>query len=390
MRRQLFAVVLGLVVAPHNVVVAQSPALADMRLLSVEDSATYRLYRYVVANPVASPGGVASVDLDVTATPGYGGFVLDGSGAFYDLTSIASPVPVAPFVDVGPSSPSGWSSYLRRTGELHWTASSRSLSHLDSISPGDSLTGFLVRSTYLPGVRTVRVLPTLQACCTQPWGDEITNPNMEHREPVFYAAEGLTVAPRYAAQEVVLTVVQSQLDAVCTDPLWIDDAGLCSQLSDSLDAAETRLANDDVIGARAAVGAAGEIVYANREPFGAIESNAEWLLRLNLAQLLENLPEPSVPIWAAPVTYAVGDEVSYEGLNYRCRRSHTSQSGWEPPNVYALWERINTGGEWAPQVIYQTDDEATYDGTTYRVIQGHQAQVGWEPPNQPALWEEVN
>jgi streptogrisin C len=58
--------------------------------------------------------------------------------------------------------------------------------------------------------------------------------------------------------------------------------------------------------------------------------------------------------------------------------------------VYALWERINTGGEWAPQVIYQTDDEAAYQGTTYRAIQGHQSQAGWEPPNQPALWEEVN
>ncbi|HKI83636.1 MAG TPA: carbohydrate-binding protein [Candidatus Krumholzibacteria bacterium] len=201
---------------------------------------------------------------------------------------------------------------------------------------------------------------------------------------------GLATVPRYMPSEVTVDLLQSQISTVCTGPLWIDDAGLCSQLSDSLDAAETRLANDDFIGARAAVGAAGEIVYANREPFGAIESNAEWLLRLNLAQLLENLPEPSVPTWAAPVTYAVGDEVSYEGLDYRCRQSHTSQSGWEPPNVYALWERINTGGEWAPQVIYQTDDEATYDGTTYRVIQGHQAQVGWEPPNQPALWEEVN
>jgi chitodextrinase len=114
------------------------------------------------------------------------------------------------------------------------------------------------------------------------------------------------------------------------------------------------------------------------------------LLRLNLEQLLENLPEPGLPIWAASVSYVVGNEVSHQGLEYRCRQSHTSQVGWEPPNVYALWERINTGGQWAPQVIYQTNDEAAYEGTTYRAIQGHQSQAGWEPPNQPALWEEVN
>lgn len=98
----------------------------------------------------------------------------------------------------------------------------------------------------------------------------------------------------------------------------------------------------------------------------------------------------ALPEWTAGEHYSVGEEVSFQGLDYRCRQSHTSQSDWEPPNVYALWERINTGGEWAPQVIYQTGDETIYQGTTYRAIQGHQSQTGWEPPNQPALWGLAN
>jgi chitinase len=47
--------------------------------------------------------------------------------------------------------------------------------------------------------------------------------------------------------------------------------------------------------------------------------------------------------WAANVSYAVSDIVTYGGKGYDCRQSHTSLPGWEPPNVAALWlER--TGG----------------------------------------------
>jgi hypothetical protein len=105
---------------------------------------------------------------------------------------------------------------------------------------------------------------------------------------------------------------------------------------------------------------------------------------------LEALVPASLPVWIPGTSYAVGAEALYDGLGYRARQAHTAQAGWEPPNVYALWERINAGGEWAPQVIYQTGEEATYQGTTYRAIQGHQALVGWQPPNVPALWEQVN
>lgn len=42
--------------------------------------------------------------------------------------------------------------------------------------------------------------------------------------------------------------------------------------------------------------------------------------------------------------------------------------------------------EWSPGTTYAVDDEVTYQGTTYRVVQAHTAQPGWEPPNVPALW----
>ncbi|MDF5752114.1 lytic polysaccharide monooxygenase [Spongiactinospora sp. TRM90649] len=43
--------------------------------------------------------------------------------------------------------------------------------------------------------------------------------------------------------------------------------------------------------------------------------------------------------WAAGTSYAAGDRVTYNGVTYRCSQAHTAMSGWEPPNVPALWQR---------------------------------------------------
>ncbi|WP_430122913.1 fibronectin type III domain-containing protein [Paenibacillus solani] len=46
-------------------------------------------------------------------------------------------------------------------------------------------------------------------------------------------------------------------------------------------------------------------------------------------------------------------------------------------------------GPWAPNVSYAVNDTATYSGNTYKVIQPHTSLTGWEPPNVPALWQLV-
>ncbi|GAA4607881.1 streptogrisin C [Actinoplanes octamycinicus] len=44
--------------------------------------------------------------------------------------------------------------------------------------------------------------------------------------------------------------------------------------------------------------------------------------------------------WAPGVTYAAGAQVTYGGAAYRCLQQHTSMTGWEPPAVPALWQRL--------------------------------------------------
>jgi chitin-binding protein len=53
-------------------------------------------------------------------------------------------------------------------------------------------------------------------------------------------------------------------------------------------------------------------------------------------------PDPTDPggSWAPGVSYAVGATVTYGGATYRCLQAHTSQAGWTPTAVPALWQRI--------------------------------------------------
>ncbi|BFV55636.1 M20/M25/M40 family metallo-hydrolase [Kitasatospora sp. CMC57] len=49
---------------------------------------------------------------------------------------------------------------------------------------------------------------------------------------------------------------------------------------------------------------------------------------------------PGTGTWAAGTTYKAGDVVTYNGVSYRCIQGHTAQTGWEPPIVPALWQRL--------------------------------------------------
>lgn len=88
------------------------------------------------------------------------------------------------------------------------------------------------------------------------------------------------------------------------------------------------------------------------------------------------------PAWAAGVDYAVQERIRYDGTLYRCEQAHTSQTGWEPPNVPALWTAVSLDEwpEWVQptgaQDAYQTGDKVTHNETHW--ISTVDANV-WEP-----------
>ncbi|MFI6319468.1 carbohydrate-binding protein, partial [Nonomuraea sp. NPDC050556] len=48
------------------------------------------------------------------------------------------------------------------------------------------------------------------------------------------------------------------------------------------------------------------------------------------------------PAWAPWTAYTAGTRVTYNGVDYECWQPHTSQPGWEPPNVPALWKNLGS------------------------------------------------
>ena len=60
------------------------------------------------------------------------------------------------------------------------------------------------------------------------------------------------------------------------------------------------------------------------------------------------------PEWESGMTLTVGHKLQYGGKLYRVIQAHTSQEGWEPENVPALWEEI-----------CETHDGSRYDPIPY-------------------------
>ena len=88
------------------------------------------------------------------------------------------------------------------------------------------------------------------------------------------------------------------------------------------------------------------------------------------------------PLWLTGTAYAVGDRRQYNGLLYRCVQAHTSQEGWEPPNVPALWVRTSTE-EWPEWIqpqgahdAYNAGDKCSHNGKHW--ISDVDGNV-WEP-----------
>jgi chitinase len=49
---------------------------------------------------------------------------------------------------------------------------------------------------------------------------------------------------------------------------------------------------------------------------------------------------PTGTAWTAWTAYSAGARVTYNGAEYQCIQGHTSQPGWEPANVPALWRAL--------------------------------------------------
>ena len=98
----------------------------------------------------------------------------------------------------------------------------------------------------------------------------------------------------------------------------------------------------------------------------------------------------ATPEWKPGMTLAVGDTVMHGGSMFVVIQSHTTQADWIPGTAtQSLYRRVQPeeSTEWQPDTDYATGAECTYEGSAYTCLQGHTSQAGWEPPNVPSLWK---
>lgn len=117
--------------------------------------------------------------------------------------------------------------------------------------------------------------------------------------------------------------------------------------------------------------------------------------RLTDTELLSIQPALEGRVWKPGLAVQVGDVYTYGAFLWRCVQAHTTQGDWPPDIVPALWRKVEVISEtevrvWQAGVDYAVGDEVAYpdaDGSFFTCLQAHTSQAGWEPPNVPALWK---
>ncbi|HZD93517.1 MAG TPA: carbohydrate-binding protein, partial [Candidatus Sulfotelmatobacter sp.] len=89
----------------------------------------------------------------------------------------------------------------------------------------------------------------------------------------------------------------------------------------------------------------------------------------------------TVPDWQPNTAFATGALVTFNGQQFKCIQGHTSQVGWEPPNVPALWQPVAAGSpDFSVTVAPATQSLTAGASTTYTVavkpLNGFSGAVG--------------
>lgn len=112
------------------------------------------------------------------------------------------------------------------------------------------------------------------------------------------------------------------------------------------------------------------------------------------AELLRVAPALEGRQWQPGIEVVVGDVYAFGIFLWRCIMAHITQESWPPDLTPALWRKVEIVPDdgvriWQAGVDYVVGDVLAYpdrDSPQYECITSHTSQEGWEPPNVPALW----
>lgn len=89
--------------------------------------------------------------------------------------------------------------------------------------------------------------------------------------------------------------------------------------------------------------------------------------------------------WVTGESVLIGTRRTYEGKLYEALQPHVTQPDWQPnaPGILnVLWREVveePQTQEWQVGVSYAVNDEVVYEGSTYRCLQAHTSIQTWCP-----------
>lgn len=193
-----------------------------------------------------------------------------------------------------------------------------------------------------------------------------------------------------------MTVIKRKLNGTIE---ILEDAFVTVEVGDSVFSEATQAAAVDVIPAwsQGNVYSADDVVSYDGKLWRVLQahtSQADWLPTVAVSLFTETWASGVITDWTQPLgahdAYPQGFEVWHDD---RIWVSNINANVWEPNTAANTWTLradqepiVPETDEWAVGVAYAVNDEVTYQGVTYKCRQAHISQVGWHPPVVPALW----
>lgn len=181
---------------------------------------------------------------------------------------------------------------------------------------------------------------------------------------------------------------------LCVDPM---EVGAAEKLGQQIEQQSRELgaaieAQSTALGAaiEAAETALGKIIDGQAALLGATRVAARRTVAADADAMSADELAACAPLFDAwdggSVVYTVGDIVAYNGTLYRCAQAHTSQAGWTPDAVRALWTPMGVSAddpEAVPEWVQPTGAHDAYAKGSHVMHGG----VEWVSDLDANVWE---
>lgn len=207
-------------------------------------------YSYFISNPAMNTGNIYYIEIDISTLPQSQELSADGliihkgtsrkgkilmSSFKEELADYGSRMQ-KPIVPVGIQPPTGWDSGISVIGTANWGAGDNNL-----LMPGQSLTGFLIKSRGIPAIREIAIQPWWVLFVEDASDEDVERSEKVKKEIAFYTKTiGPTAPPAdFKPVEFLDYIINIKHEAALLG--WIKNKGIEQSLDAKLENAKKKI-----------------------------------------------------------------------------------------------------------------------------------------------------